>query len=382
MAGLTADELGARGFAALQRGDAPGARAAFQAIVDADAADGAAHLGLALAARMQGEDAVVLAALDDALRFEPDNVRALLMKADILAERGDVRAAVAHYARILALVPDVAGLPSEAAREIARAHRAHGELNQQIFSRLEAHLQREGYQAGDGPPRFREALDILSGRKARFEQEPRQFFYPQLPTIGFYPRADFPWLDRIEAATDAIEGELQALLADPAAFAPYVEAEENRPNDSRSRLLNNPEWTACYLWNRGGPIAANAARCPVTLQALAQAPLERVTGRAPFILFSKLTPGAWIEPHTGFLNTRLVVHLPVIAPEGCWLRVGAERRAWRRGEAWVFNDTITHEARNTGRETRVVLIFNIWRPELSTAERELIASLLAGIDTL
>lgn len=378
----TADELGARGMAALQRGDAAGARAAFEAIASTGAADAAVHLGIALAAQMQGDAGALTNALDSALQLDPDNLRALLMKADLLAATGDLRAAVSHYGRIVALVPEISGLPSEAAREIARAHRAHAELNAQIFEKLRAHLDARGYAPSDAPARFRNALDIVSGRKQRYEQQPRQFFYPELPTIAFYPRSDFPWFDRLEAATDAIEAELRPLMSDPSAFAPYVEAEANRPSDSRFRLLNNAEWTACYLWNRGGPISPYAQRCPATLAALADAPLERVAGRAPFILFSKLTPGAWIEPHTGFLNTRLVVHLPLIVPEGCWFRVGAETREWVRGQAFAFNDTIDHEARNTGAGTRVVLIFNIWRPELSIVERDLIAALLSGIDRL
>ncbi len=129
-------------------------------------------------------------------------------------------------------------------------------------------------------------------------------------------------------------------------------------------------------------MTAPAERCPKTLKALEHVPLERVKARAPFILFSKLTPGAWIKPHTGFLNTRLVCHLPLIVPDGCWLRVGAETRRWQEGKAWVFNDTIEHEARNESRDTRIVLIFNIWRPELTAAERSLVTALLESVDTV
>jgi aspartyl/asparaginyl beta-hydroxylase (cupin superfamily) len=35
----------------------------------------------------------------------------------------------------------------------------------------------------------------------------------------------------------------------------------------------------------------------------------------------------------------------------------------------IFDDTIEHEARNDSDEDRVVLIFDVWRPELSEQER-------------
>jgi aspartyl/asparaginyl beta-hydroxylase (cupin superfamily) len=36
----------------------------------------------------------------------------------------------------------------------------------------------------------------------------------------------------------------------------------------------------------------------------------------------------------------------------------------------MFDDTFDHEAWNGSEQTRVVLIFDVWNPELSIAERE------------
>jgi Aspartyl/Asparaginyl beta-hydroxylase len=68
--------------------------------------------------------------------------------------------------------------------------------------------------------------------------------------------------------------------------------------------------------------------------------------------------------------------------QACWFRVGSEVRRWEEGKGFAFNDTIEHEARNEGTGTRTVLIFNIWRPELSLEERGLVAALLESMDTL
>ncbi|MGH8196396.1 MAG: aspartyl/asparaginyl beta-hydroxylase domain-containing protein [Woeseiaceae bacterium] len=87
------------------------------------------------------------------------------------------------------------------------------------------------------------------------------------------------------------------------------------------------------------------------------------------------------QPHNGFLNSRLICHLPLIVPPGCHFRVGNEERRWERGKAWVFDDTIEHEAWNSSDETRVILIFDIWRPELSDEERNLVTALMQAVDS-
>ena len=127
-------------------------------------------------------------------------------------------------------------------------------------------------------------------------------------------------------------------------------------------------------------MAENAARCPKTLDALADAPLARVPGRSPSILYSLLRPGARIPPHTGEVNTRLICHLPLIVPDPCSFRVGNDTRAPVEGRAWVFDDTIEHEAWNGSERTRVILLFEIWRPELTAAERALVSAMFEAID--
>lgn len=134
------------------------------------------------------------------------------------------------------------------------------------------------------------------------------------------------------------------------------------------------------MWRDGEVVPENAARCPKTLKALDHAPLSRTKGRMPSILFSLMRPGAHIPPHTGVTNARLICHLPLIVPDGCVFRVGNEVRPWVEGKAWVFDDSINHEAWNRSEKTRVILLFDIWRPELSEEERKLASAMLQAID--
>jgi aspartyl/asparaginyl beta-hydroxylase (cupin superfamily) len=129
----------------------------------------------------------------------------------------------------------------------------------------------------------------------------------------------------------------------------------------------------------GRPVEDNAARCPRTVAALKAAPQPAMPGRTPSAMFSLLKPHTRIPAHTGVTNARLVVHLPLVVPEGCGFRVGNDTRQWVPGKAWVFDDTIEHEAWNDSDLLRTVLIFDIWHPDLTPAERELITAAMEGL---
>ena len=107
--------------------------------------------------------------------------------------------------------------------------------------------------------------------------------------------------------------------------------------------------------------------------------MPRILGRSPFALFSLLQPGAHIKPHTGLFNTRLICHVPLIVPRGCQIRVGNETREWEEGKALIFDDSFEHEAWNRSAEARVVLIFEVWRPEISADERRALTAMFEAI---
>ena len=41
----------------------------------------------------------------------------------------------------------------------------------------------------------------------------------------------------------------------------------------------------------------------------------------------------------------------------------------------IFDDTLEHEARNDSDDLRVVLIFDVWNPLLSKAERDMVQAM-------
>jgi len=366
------------GIEALRRGDARKARESFECIVAAGQADASAYLGLAYACAGLKDHPAALAAVDRALALEPRNLRALVMKADQLAATGDSRAASSFYRAAVNSAPPANELSADLRNEIGRAEALCERYAAQFEGFLRERLAARGLRAGRS--RFADSLDILTGRKQIYFQAPRQYFLPELPQIQFYDRQHFPWLDRLEAATADIRAELLEILKEDSVFTPYIEANPRLPQTESLELLNNPAWSAFYLWKHGELVAQNAARCPKTMSALEDVPFARVPNRSPSVLFSLLRPGARIPPHTGEVNTRLICHLPLIVPDNCRFRVGNDTRVLAEGKAWVFDDTMEHEAWNGSERTRVILLFEIWRPELTMEERALVSAMFEAID--
>ena len=367
-----------RGLAAWQQGDALAARAAFDQVAGAGCASPQLWLLLAQACEALGDLGASDAALDPVLTDDPRNPYALLMKGDIHTARGDDRAASAWYNRALVEAPQFKDLPADLIERLERARNAIAASTSKFEAHLAGALASKDVDPAAIAPRFAEALDIMAGRREIFPQQPTSFFYPGLPHKQFFANEDFAWVAALEAAAPAMRAEVEAILAADAGLSPYVVSRGNRPPGEHS-LLNDPSWSAFYLWQDGALVADNAARCPNSMAALAGLPIPHIAKRSPMVLFSVLRPHTHIEAHNGMLNTRLICHIPLIVPEECRLRVGNETRAVEFGKAMIFDDSIEHEAWNDSDETRVVLLFEIWRPELSEAERRALTVMYEAI---
>lgn len=360
--------------AALRRGDASGARADLDALHAGGHRSLAAALLLAQACNKLGDGDAERAALDAALAIDKRNLPALLLMGDATARSGDDRAAHAFYHAALNQAGVTRDVPAALAPLLARAR----DFIAAASGRFEAHLlDRLGGAPSSG--RLRQSLDLLLGKEKLFLQEPSIFYFPGLPQRQFYERAEFDWIPAIEAAVPAMQEELAGVLAGGEDFAPYVASSADRPRPNNP-LLDDPSWGAFYFWKNGTLIAENAARCPRTMATLGAAPIPVIDSRSPMALWSLLKPGTHIQPHNGMLNTRLICHVPLMVPEGCALRVGSETRAWREGEALIFDDSIEHEAWNQGTSKRVVLLFEVWRPEIGLEERQWLTTLFEAIN--
>lgn len=361
---------------ALQRGEAAQARQSLEQVTATGRGNIQIWLLLALACKGTNDVAAEEHAVDAALKIDPANIRALILKGDCRAAGNDTRGATSFYERAIGLAQGKQ-LPADLAREVARAEALSKAASAEYRAYLEEWIGRGPAIGGE---RFRTALDIMFGEKQIYLQQPTIFYFPGLPQIQFYEREQFDWIAEVEAATDAMCEELSELLATEEGFRPYLTTNGDRPRTEFHGLNDNPEWSTMHLFENGGPVDVNVARAPRTYEALIKAPLCHITTRAPTIMFSLLRAGARIPAHTGQINTRLICHLPLIVPEGCAFRVGNEVREWEVGKTMIFDDTIEHEAWNEGPDDRVVVIFDIWRPELTLDERQAVVTMFEGID--
>jgi len=363
----------AEGLGALQARDMARAASLLRAASEAAPAGEMPWVALANAELAAGRNDEAESALDRQLELAPREVGALLLKAWLREQAGDARAASSFYRAALnqaavdgAVPPALQSLHGHAARYLESANAG-----------FEAHLLDA---VGTGlSPAMSEAIDLLTGKRELYLQEPSVLYYPGLPQKRFYDPADFPWLEPMLALVPQMQAELAAVLGEGGAgFAPYVHRKQHRPAPN-SPLLDNEAWTAFHFWRDGELVADNAARCPATMEALGHAPMPLIPGRSPNAHWSRLLPGAHIAPHTGMLNTRLICHLPIQTAPDCWFRVGSERRGWVDGVPLIFDDSINHEAKNDGPRERVILLWEIWRPEIGEADRAAIGRIFEAI---
>jgi hypothetical protein len=307
--------------------------------------------------------------LNRLLEAEPQSVRLNIRKADMRVQAGDDEVACFFYGRALQLAAERPVPPADAA-EVRRAEQAFAEAAGRTRARREKRLTERGLPPSQWSPRLAASLAPSAERRPG-AQEPTHHHYPGLPEVEFYDREQFAWAPAVEAATAAIRAELLALqAADKDKFNPFTPSDVGLPMGVDKALSDKRDWSVLSLCEQGWVVPDNVKRCPVTWQTMLQhAPVPRVAGWGPSAVFSLLKAGAHIGAHTGLYKTRLICHLPLIVPPGCRFRVGNEIREWEEGKLLIFDDTIEHEAWNDGDEDRVVFIFDIWRPELSEAER-------------
>jgi len=332
-------------------------------------------LKLAAISKAAGQPRAALAVVHQALAQEPLDFVALMLRASLLDALGED--AGEAWSNALARLP-AGDLPPPLAAAVAAGETRRDAWLAERESRMKLNMacaeEKASEEERERIVRFR---SNALRRTRPYHSHPTDFQFPGLVEREFHPRRLFPWIDQLEAATDDIAAELEAVMAsERAELVPYIQYADHQPLDQWRPLNKNSDWTAIHLWQNGRRIDANAEHCPRTLALLEGIEQPAIRGAGPNAMFSLLAPNTAIPPHVGVSNSRLVCHLPLIVPEGCWFRVGAETRHWRPGEAFVFDDTIEHEALNPTDQLRVVFIFDVWHPDLSPVEREAITALL------
>ncbi len=369
------------GVHAYKRGQLDEALAILQSAHAVAPRDPVVLLSVSVVLREQGDSAGELKAIEAALAADPYFLAGLLAKATHLERNGRPRAAATVYRNALKVAPPEPHWPPALGSQLqhgrALVQRVGNELAaflaERTGSRIDALTQIEAQ-------RWREAGALLSGASQSYPSVCSQLQVPRLPAIPFHERADFDWVEALEARTDAITEELSAVMArEQGEFKPYIAYQPGVPVNQWQELNHSRRWSSYFLWRNGQAVTEHLQACPHTAQALAAVDMADIGGLCPNAMFSVLAPHTRIPPHHGETNARLIVHLPLVVPERCLYRVGFEQRRWKVGEVLIFDDSIEHEARNDSDELRVVLIFDVWNPLLSHGERDMVRTLSAAM---
>lgn len=380
------DSLNALGLIALRRGQVPRAQQLLESAIQANPNHPLSHHYLGRVHDASGNADGSVVAHGTAIKLAPGMFIIRLHYALALERVGRREEAALQYFRASndaqaqgrwlnaeTTAPALRPMVEHAVRMVRQTRKAS-------FARLLEPLRQKF--GADSLDRIEGALRIYFREETPVYPDPRQqptFFYvPGLPPSAYLDRALFPWIEQLEAQTFPIRQELLQLLPSPAGRERVFTTEAIEKENLRG-LQSPPSWNGYYFYRHGERRADNCSACPVTASTLEILPLSHVREHGPEVLFSVFTAGTHLLPHRGVTNTRLVGHLPLMVPPDCALKVGGEVHEWREGRAVIFDDTYEHEAWNRSDRTRVVLIFDIWNPHLTEAERAAIEMIVPAM---
>ena len=190
------------GQAAFKQGDFDTARVLFERAAAADGGKPRAWINVALACQQLKDDAAEEAALFKALAVDPYDLLALVLRGALYERQGKASQAAAAYGAAATVEPPLDRLSPELRPAVTHAMSYREQHDRKLASFIDGTLESHFKDCDDKAlDRFRLSVDILLGRKQRFDSQPMRDFMPQLPVVEFFERSQFPWLDEVQQAT-------------------------------------------------------------------------------------------------------------------------------------------------------------------------------------
>lgn len=345
---------------------------------------GAARLPLALALEESDHPDAALEHARAALRSDQDNYIPYLFLGSIFERLGDIERASIAYSHAARLNPDGEALsenPAQPAPVRDRTRRGNT-LIDRFLRELHA---KEVERVRQARPEV-DLTRVAGARWRRFhtgpveltnpEQNPQWFYVPGLNRTGWFEREEFPWVEALESRTDEILAEVKERYRLNEDTVPYLT--RGHYGKEYEGIVGTTNWGACRFYNGFKRNEEVCRRFPVTASVLDELPLFRIEGNAMEALYSVLKAGKRIPEHQSVSNAKLTAHLPLVVPDECYLDVQGESRRVEYGRCLIFDDTAMHGARNESNEARINLIFQVWHPDLSEEEREVIEASYAA----
>jgi aspartyl/asparaginyl beta-hydroxylase (cupin superfamily) len=307
-----------------------------------------------------------------AVELEPRNFLMCLMLGSLREATGALYAAQRAYRSACACAPLDLSFQPAIARKLDRARRIVENADRWREELLRWRPENASLNIAEDR-RMRDFRSNILDNIDAGPLTPPLYMVPGIKPKRFFDPAQFRSAAEIESNTDAVREEFLAL----------TERRRELLSSSLAGLHGEEEgargggkWSMIPLISNGRVVEQFASLCPRTMELARGLDAPRLSLISPSLYFSILGPGSHIPPHVGITNARLISHFPLIVPDDCSFRVGGETRRWEVGKALVFDDMTMHEAWNDSDRIRVVLISDLWRPELSLAERAAVTQLM------
>jgi len=188
---------------------------------------------------------------------------------------------------------------------------------------------------------------------------PMLLFIPNLKSSAFHTHP------KIDQAKKILEKNFKIIQKESlnleTGFRDYTQGEYTNIHDGKWQSLK-------FYDERGNEISQNCKQCPETKKTLDMIENKAFGYIDHFHFFSALEPGTEIYPHFGSHNHKLRIHMGISGCEGTELAVGKETYHWKVGESVCFDDSFNHSVKHRGNKRRIVLITDIYHPELELEE--------------
>ena len=186
--------------------------------------------------------------------------------------------------------------------------------------------------------------------------------------VGYYDPSEFDWVGPLLEDFGTIKNEIRS----------YLETNEERikPYFNKALVTAKSRWrtSAFFFWL--WPVPSNMKQCPETMKIL-----KKIPGILSAFV-SILESDTEIKPHRGDTNAIIRNHLALQVPAGlpeCGFMVNEQKRAWKEGQLFMFNDAAAHAAWNLSDQRRYVLLFDVIRPEYKHKKYRVSSMVMAGL---
>ena len=198
------------------------------------------------------------------------------------------------------------------------------------------------------------------------DSHPHVWWMPSLKRSPFWETSDHIDLKNIASVFESKATILQ--------LQNEYKSAHTKPLLWKENCIPNGKWRIFPFYDQGRKVRETCDVCPNIIRLLESICCFMrgcVYGNA---MISVLEPGSQIEAHTGPCNFRLRCHLTLIDNSNYKIQVGSEVRSWEKGKLMIFDDSFVHRVwhdhvKNIA-DNRVVLIFDVWHPDVDENERQ------------